>query len=471
MTSGEPITLRNVEVDGRPGLDVSLAGGRVAEIGPGLKTKGDAIDGRGGALIPGLTDHHIHLLATAAQADSLTLDEVRDVGDLARRLAAFAQARPRGDWIRATGYHHHAAGVLDREDIDRLAPDHPVRIEHQTGSLWMLNSRALELVASGDAPECVERDAAGRPTGRIWRGDDWLRSRIGRTLPALAPIGRRFASFGVTSFADASATTDRDAAALLAAAHRAGELPQRLMLMSAGPLSAPDDGAYRVGPVKILLDERDLLPFDEMTARIDAGRAQGRHTAVHCVTAVELALTLAAFEAAGARPGDRVEHGGVIPPEAIATIAELGLTVVTQPGFVFERGDRYLADVDPREQADLYRCASLIAAGVPVAASSDAPYTAPDPWAAMRVATRRLTRRGAPISPAERVSPQTALSLYHGALEAPGGGKRRVVAGAGADLCLMKAPIAEVLARLDADLVAMTFIAGLPVYGATDGAP
>eukprot|EP01035_Chromulina_nebulosa_P014125 gene14125-18702_t len=64
------------------------------------------------------------------------------------------------------------------------------------------------------------------------------------------------------------------------------------------------------------------------------------------VTAGELALTLAVFAAQGARPGDRIEHGGMIPREAIEALRSMGLTVVTQSAFVGERGDRYLSAVD-----------------------------------------------------------------------------------------------------------------------------
>jgi cytosine/adenosine deaminase-related metal-dependent hydrolase len=63
------LTLRNVEIDGHAGLDVRLQDGRVAAIGERLPGRGDDLDGRGGALIPGLIDHHIHLFATAAQRD------------------------------------------------------------------------------------------------------------------------------------------------------------------------------------------------------------------------------------------------------------------------------------------------------------------------------------------------------------------------------------------------------------------
>ena len=462
MSAG--LVLRNVEIHGRGGLDLRIEDGRIAEIGPGLGGGGESLDGRGGALIPGLADHHIHLLALAAQADSVDLSEARGPDEVAARIAEAAGARPPGAWIRAIGYHEQIAGDLARADLDRMAPAHRLRVQHQTGSLWMLNSRAIEALGGGDYPACVERDGAGRPTGRIWRGDAWLRSRIGAQAPTLAPIGRRLAAQGVTHLTDASVTTDAVAAGLLAQAHRRGELPQRLTLMSGGPLTAPKDGAFTVGPLKVLLDDHALPELDDFIARIALAREFGRPVAVHCVTAGELAMTLAAFESAGAAVGDRIEHGGLIPAAAFDQIKAMGLAVVTQPAFVLERGDRYLAEVAAGEQVDLYRCASLIEAGVPVAASSDAPYASTDPWRGIEAAVHRRTASGQPIGPGEAVPASAALALYLDAPAAPGRVRRRVTVGEAADLCLLDAPLGRVLAEPGAERVAATIIGGEAAY-------
>ncbi|HEY0649920.1 amidohydrolase family protein, partial [Phenylobacterium sp.] len=120
--------LRDVEVAGRPGLDVRLAAGRIAEIGPKLPGRDEEIDGRGGALIPGLCDHHIHLLGLAARAESVSLDGVATAAAFAARIAEAAAARPPGAWIRVLGYHETMAGELARADLDRLAPNHRLRV-------------------------------------------------------------------------------------------------------------------------------------------------------------------------------------------------------------------------------------------------------------------------------------------------------------------------------------------------------
>ena len=460
------LTLRNVEVDGRAGLDVRIEAGRIAAIGPRLPAGGQDLDGRGGALIPGLCDHHIHLFGLAARADSVALEGVTGAADLAVRIAAAVADRPAGAWVRALGYHETLAGDLTRDDLDRLAPRHRLRVQHQTGALWILNSLALDSVCSGDLPPGVERGPDGRPTGRIWREDAWLRSRTGAEPPPLAPIGRRLAALGITALTDASVTTDAETADRLAAAHRSGDLPQRLTLMSGGPLETPDDGAFVVGPLKVLLDDHALPDFDDFMDRVARARAWGRPVAVHCVTAGELALSLAVFAAAGARPGDRIEHGGVIPAEAIAQLRDLDLTVVTQSAFIRERGDRYAAEVPTDEQDDLYRCASLRAAGVPVAGSSDAPYASPDPWLGIAAAIDRRSAGGQVLGAQERVSPEDALSLYLDAPDAPGRRPRHVALGAPADLCLLTSPLREVLSSPQSGHVAATLVAGHVIHEA-----
>ena len=454
------LTIRNVEIDGRPGLDVRIEAGRIAEVGPRLSHTAAELDGRGGALIPGLCDHHIHLLGLAARAASVTLDGVTTAAGFAGRIAEAAAARPPGAWIRVLGYHETIAGELVRADLDRLAPGHRLRVQHQTGALWILNSAAMATLGEGDDPPGLERES-----GRIWRGDAWLRGRIGADPPPLGPIGARLAAYGITALTDASVSTDASAAGLLAQAHRAGELPQRLMLMSGGPLERPADGAFGVGPLKVLLDDHDLPDLDDFRARIAAARAQGRNVAVHCVTAAELALTLAAFEAAGAEVGDRIEHGGVIPPGAIGALKRLDLAVVTQPAFIHERGDRYAAEVAPQDLPDLYRLQSLLEAGVPVAASSDAPYASPDPWAGIAAAVGRRSAGGLSLGTAERVSPARALGLYLEDPAAPGRAPRRVEPGAPADLCLLRTPRRDALAAPDAGLVRATLAAGRMVHG------
>jgi predicted amidohydrolase YtcJ len=322
--------------------------------------------------------------------------------------------------------------------------------------VWFLNSEALAesgLLDSTD--EAVERDSSGRVTGRLVRGDHLLQ-RFGTAPPDLTDTGRLLAARGVTGVTDATPHLDSTAAATLRRAAEDGPVPQQLVLLGA-PL---DDPSARGVPWKVFVDELRGLDPVALVEEVRAAHAADRPVAMHCTSRAETVLAVEALRRAGHEQGDRLEHAGVLPLELTAELALSGVTVVTQPNFIGERGDDYRADVDPDDLDLLYRCGSLIEAGVPVAAGTDAPYGQPDPWAAIAAATTRRTGSGAVLGPDERITSQRALDLFLTEPLEPGGPPRRIAPGVVADLCLLRAPLAEVLGEPSADHVRATIIGG-----------
>jgi predicted amidohydrolase YtcJ len=152
-----------------------------------------------------------------------------------------------------------------------------------------------------------------------------------------------------------------------------------------------------------------------------------------------------------------------VPDDTIRDLESLGVTVVTQPNFVAERGDQYLTDIPAEEQHELWRVASLADAGVKVALSTDMPFGDGDPWAAMRAAVHRTTATGAVLSPDERITPRAALTMFFVTADEPTQ-PRAIAEGQPGDLVVLSAPPNEVVAELDSQMVAATVVAGQLIF-------
>ncbi len=414
-------------------------GARIDEMGNDMSGKGgeDVFDAAGKTVLPGLHDHHVHLRSAASALDSLSVGPptVYTKDQLAQALS---KASPGADgWIRAAGYHDSVAGELDRAALDALLPGVPVRVQHRSGALWILNSAALGLLG-----------LAGHPDGRLRANDRWSKA-VARRDTDLAELSHRLTACGVTGITDATPDLDADDMVSLLAAHRAGEFRPRVHFLSPGKM--------------ILHDDR--LDLDALTGWISERHGEDRPVAVHCVTAAQLVVAIAALRAAGSHPLDRIEHAAMVPDDAMADLADLGVTVVTQPNFVAERGDHYLAEIPAAEHHQLWRVASLLKATVRVALSTDMPFGHGDPWAAMRAAVNRTTPSGAVLGPNECISARKALEMFAGYPDQPCR-QRAVATGGAGDLCVLTGPPAAVLAELDAAMVAATIIGGRVAYAA-----
>ncbi|QBI70373.1 amidohydrolase family protein [Mycobacterium avium subsp. hominissuis] len=416
-------------------------GARIEEVAPA----GDGLAARagegvlyagGGTVLPGLHDHHVHLRSAASALDSFFVGPpgVSTRAELTRLLA---NATPGPDgWIRAVGYHDSVAGALDRTALDAIVRDLPVRIQHRSGALWILNSEALGRIGLAEHPD-----------GRLRSADRGWSQALAHRETDLAELSRRITATGVTGVTDATPDLDDDDRAALAAAHARGEFRPRPSFLSPGK--------------KILHDDR--LNLDALTEWVAGQHDTGQPVAVHCVTAAQLVVAIAALRAAGTHPRDRIEHAAVVPDDNLADLAELGVTVVTQPNFVAERGDQYLAEVPADEHDQLWRLASLRDARVPVALSTDMPFGHGDPWTAMRAAVHRTTPSGVVLGARECVSARTALTMFLGRADQPDR-VRSVQPGEPGDLCVLNEPPHTALAELDAGMVAATIIGGELVY-------
>lgn len=197
------------------------------------------IDAGGRLVLPGFNDAHVHFLMGGFALSSVDLRDAATPAELARRLGAFAQKLPKGQWIRGGRWDHEqwpGAPLPTKELIDPVTPDHPVFVSRTDGHMVLANSLALRLAGvtkeTKDPPGgVIVRDKAGEPTGVLKDAAEDLvahvmppRSREEKHAAALAAT-EHAAALGVTSVTDVSADDD---VALYREMERCGELRTRI---------------------------------------------------------------------------------------------------------------------------------------------------------------------------------------------------------------------------------------------------
>ncbi len=437
--------ITNVEIDGALSR-LRIAKSTIKSIACDLEAhEGEVVvDGHGGALVPGLHDHHIHLNASAAALNSVKCGPPSVRG--AEQLIDVLHANAGSEWIRGIGYHPSVAGEIDRDWLDQNGPNVPIRLQHRGGRMWIFNSRAMDQLK-------IEIPA----DGRLVDGDKILRGSSGTQRPDLGALIKKLHSFGITGVTEV--TPENDLADF--DHYREFAQPLNLTIMGGDGLNGVKDSeCARVGPLKIHNHDHNLPPLAELTSTIARAHDADRAVAIHCVTRAEMMLSLAAIEDAGVHSGDRIEHAAIADENMIELIAKLGLTIVTQPHFITERQVAYLNDVEEYERPHLWRLKSFIDAGIGVAGGSDAPFGGIDPWKAMASAVQRP----ALLSPAEAINAQSAFDLYTKPAGDAGAAPRKVAVGEPADLCLLDKKWKDA-ARNFADLNVMaTWVKGELVY-------
>ena len=209
----------------------------------------------------------------------------------------------------------------------------------------------------------------------------------------------------------------------------------------------------------------------ELSRQVGLVDRQGRQAAVHAVGRAAVEAATAALRSLGGEAvrarRHRVEHAGICSEATAAALAELGVTVVTQPGFLHWNGDAYLRRVAATDQPDLYPLRRLVDAGVSVAGSSDAPVSPADVIAALRAAVTRRTQTGAVLAPEQAVDGATALAMFtREAARAVGvEGERGALRPAlRADFTVLSGDPTDPAVDWDSLRVVATFISGEQVY-------
>jgi predicted amidohydrolase YtcJ len=309
----------------------------------------------------------------------------------------------------------------------------PVRLIHSSGHAEVLNTVALRdvgitMVTDEPPGATIDRDPeTGEPTGLLFEMEWWVSSRIpAASRPSPGATARRASSAllaaGVTTVVDAGHRNSARRIEHYAEWQEAAAFVPRTQVMLApgtDRTDLPEVDRVTAGATKLMLATSGGRPnyntheIAEIARQSIAEGSPG--IAVHAIEADTIREVCEAL-AGPATPGfiRRVEHASEASVGAITALKQSGITVVTQPGFIWRRGERYLSAelASDAVVGDLYPMSALRDSGVPLAAGSDAPYGPHEPFLAVASAVDRLTENTDVLGPDQAIGPEEGLHLY-----------------------------------------------------------
>jgi predicted amidohydrolase YtcJ len=473
MPADAPMTptlvIRDARLRDRP-VDVVVAGDRIAAV----VNAGDAdpdgveiLDARGGTILPGFVDAHVHLVlagTTMAQAD---LSRCPSRAAFERRMADHATITSPDAWILGHGWletdwQDADGGTLPDASWLAACGDRPVVCFKHDHHAVLVNDVVLAMLGErlrSDPPGgTIVRDAGGRPTGLLLEAAAWqlvnpiipkpsveLRRRT--TIDAT----RHLASLGITAVGSMEYAEDvvdvldairADLHVAVAVTMLDRELPID------GPLtrleSLDRDDAVRLVGCKAFLDgtlgsrtaamladytdrpgERGMLVelaergelFDWISFVVRRGWSPSMHAIGDA--AARLALDACdhaeqvARDAGLATPRLRIEHCQTIDPADIARFAPSNRYASMQPTHMLDDGTTVEQSLGAERFDAFFPFRAIHGAGGTLSFGSDWPIETPDPIEGMRVAVTGVDRAGRVVPGRDRtVDIDAAISAY-----------------------------------------------------------
>jgi predicted amidohydrolase YtcJ len=458
---------RNRRVEGfavAQGRIVAVGGTREIKALAGSRTRRHDLGGA--TVIPGFNDAHCHVLSFGLSLLHVDLGSTTSVGDIVAAVGARGRRTPTGGWVIGRGYNDNKLRELRhprRQDLDAVAPGHPVWLGHTSGHMGAANSMALRVARiTRDTPDpeggVIDRDATGEPTGLM---KETAQRLVTRAIPpvsrddakaALAAAGKRFVAEGLTSVQDARAGSlvPHELRAYQEATAEGGLPTRTSLLLDVEALPMGADGHLEFGfglrsgfgsdrlmlaGIKIFLDgsligrtaamtapyasDPDTRGFllkteDKLRGQVDAATRAGWQVGMHAIgdRAIDVAVALvdATMGARAKKLRPRVEHCGVMRRDLIGAVRRRGMVIVTQPRFITELGDGFRRALGEERLRYCYPMKSL--RGCRVAFSSDRPVVDGAPLGGIEAAVTQRTGSGAAYVPAERIGVLDAIRWY-----------------------------------------------------------
>ncbi len=465
---------------------VAIADGRVASVGTRREVT-DAV-GRGAhvvdvgrtAIVPGLHDFHIHLVGLARARAGVALDDAANGADVARRLARAAALLPPRAWLTGRGWSEAQLATVNPDELDAAIGERLAFVSSHDGHSAWASAPALRLAGvtsdtSDPAGGRIERDAAGAPTGVLRETamdlvaafvpeaqGAALRDPLDATLRELAAFGLTGASEAGDYTADGGIGADAALGDSFSSLTDLADLVDGRLRMNLGiPVDAIAAAAGAGLRTAASLPGRRSLRFGWAKEYADGALGSGtaalfepatcgtRDAGILRVSSEELDALARAPGRLSDSPDDRLEHAQLLRADEVARFAQLGMTASVQP--IHAAADRDLVEScwgDRQDRAYAWR--SLVDAGARLAAGSDAPFEAVNPWLGIFAAVHRRL----PSDPrsdwrtAQALSVEEALMAYTlgpaaaiGALD-----EGHLRAGARADLAVLSVDLDTILA-------------------------
>lgn len=456
---------------------VAITGGRITALGDNaavaefIGPMTQIVELRGRRVIPGIVESHAHLLGVGEMREMLDLRSAKNWSEIVTAVEQAAQKLPEGTWIRGRGWHQEKwdsapADAVDgwpvRAELDRVAPRHPVKLDHASGHAAIVNGAAMSKAGIADDRTDppggkILRDAEGRATGVLnelaaelvdpARGmSDSEHEAAVRRRVRLA--GEEALSLGITSFHDAgeSLATVR----VLRAMAEAGELPLRLSVMLSEPdeIIAPQLASVRViGAGNGMLTVRGIkryadgalgsrgawllepysdaagtsgLPSMSMEALESSARLARDHGYQLCVHAIGDRANrevLDLYQRVIPLVDDlraqrwRIEHAQHIDRADQRRLGALGVIAAVQTVHCISDGPWVPARIGAQRAANnAYPWRSLLVGGAVLCNGTDAPVEPLDPFANFHAAVTRSMASGALFYPGECLTREQALA-------------------------------------------------------------
>lgn len=420
-----------------------LATGSDAEIRALLVPGGEAVDLRGRTVVPGFTDAHMHFVSYGFSLKEIDLTEVPTLEEALARVAARAAETPASHWLEGRGWDHslwEGGAFPTREDLDRVAPEHPVFLKRKCGHAGWANSRALELAGiTSETPDppggAIDRDpTTGQPTGILKERAMELMSRlIEEPLmdEAVDAIKAGMANAHKQGLVGVHTMEGTPAFRAFQQLRATGELKLRVLMqipeenldaaIQAGLRSGFGDERLRIGGVKVFSDGAlgthtayMLAPYandpnnygipvataEHLREVVGKASRAGIAAFVHAIGDRANCAVLDAIEASrqageGLDLRHRIEHVQIIHPDDMPRLAKLGVIASMQP--IHATQDMLLADaLWGTRCTGAYAWRSLLDAGAALAFGSDSPV---EDLSVMKGIHAAVTRRRADGSP------------------------------------------------------------------------